>query len=120
MLFDFIIAGFTEKLKLEIVWCNKQNYTHPQELPMIAKNVLSTVKIQNITEPHCTRNLKFEKFTLPPRNNLKRLRQNSVYSQFETNNPVEIFASDVRKTSLLQHIGLLIKSKLWNMNFLLV
>ena len=38
--------------------------------------------------------------------------------QFETNNSVDIYAPNARKTSLLQHIGLLIKSKLRDMIFI--
>ena len=39
-------------------------------------------------------------------------------TQFKTNNSVEIFASNACKIFILQHIGLLIKSKFWNMVFL--
>ena len=38
--------------------------------------------------------------------------------QFETNNSVDIFASNACKTSLLRHIGLLMKSKTRDMTFL--
>ena len=38
--------------------------------------------------------------------------------QFKTNNSVDSFVSDACKISLLQHIGLLIKSKFWNIVFL--
>ena len=36
----------------------------------------------------------------------------------QTNNSVEIFASNACKLFLLQHVGLLIKSNFWNMVFL--
>ena len=39
-------------------------------------------------------------------------------TQLETNNSMEIFASNTCKIFILQHIGLLIKSKFWNMVFL--
>ena len=39
-------------------------------------------------------------------------------TQFETTNPVDMLTSNACKTSLLQHIGLLIKSKLRDVIFL--
>ena len=40
------------------------------------------------------------------------------FLQCEASNVVDIFASNVRKISLLQRFGLLIKSKSWDMIFL--
>lgn len=50
--------------------------------------------------------------------NRNMLESKDVNHQFETNNVVDNFASDVRKTSLSQHMGLLIQSELWDMRLL--